>query len=272
MDKNKLHAVIEVLILYFLLDFIAFLFSFTSIAHLQEDILYWNYFITILSALIPVCILIVFKRRFKSYGLHFKNARWDILWSLIFVFLIIIPSLITIMFGFASFDITKSQPQYFISTLIFQMIFTGLCEEIYFRGYIQSRLNEDFDHPYVAENIKFGPGVIIAAVLFGFGHVINPFRMIIGIFDFNIFSGLFAAQFGMLIGLIREKTGNILIPILIHGLYNGFVSFFSGLSDLSQTITIGLGFLIAWIFLFIVFIRKYKIERNKKINENEQLP
>jgi membrane protease YdiL (CAAX protease family) len=173
----------------------------------------------------------------------------------------------------AAFDITKHQPQYFISTLIFQLIFTGVCEEIYFRGYIQSRLNEDFNHPYILKNLKFGPGVTIAALLFGLAHVFNPFYLIIGHFKFNIFSGIFAAQFGMLIGIIREKTNSILIPILIHGLYNGFVSFFSGLPDLFQTLIIGFGFMIAWIFLFTIFIKKYKIkELNiKEINNDNSI-
>jgi membrane protease YdiL (CAAX protease family) len=98
----------------------------------------------------------------------------------------------------------------------------------------------------------------MAALLFGLGHVFNPFYLISGPVDYNIFSGLFAAQFGMLLGLIREKTGSISIPIIVHGLYNGFVSFFSGLTDPIQTLVIGFGFMIVWIFLFTIFIKKYK--------------
>jgi len=215
-----------------------------------------------------VIILILFKRNFKSYGFQFKNAKLDIIWALIFVFLIILPSILTLLFGFATFDIARYQPQYFISTIIFQLIFTGVCEEIYFRGYIQSRLNKDFNHPYISKNLKFGPGVTIAALLFGLAHVFNPFYLIIGNFEYNIFSGIFAAQVGMLLGLIREKTDSLLIPILIHGLYNGFVSFFSGLSDLFQTFIIGFGFMIAWIFLFTIFIKKYKMKESniKELN------
>jgi membrane protease YdiL (CAAX protease family) len=136
MKKIRIYAVIEVFSVYFLLELSAFLFSLTCISQIQRDLLYWNYIITILFAAVPVLGLLLFKRNFRSYGFQFKNAKVDIIWALFIVFLIILPSIPTLIFGIATFDLAKHQPQYFISTLIFQLVFTGICEEIFFRGLI----------------------------------------------------------------------------------------------------------------------------------------
>jgi membrane protease YdiL (CAAX protease family) len=50
-------------------------------------------------------------------------------------------------------------------------IFVGFGEEILFRGYIQSRLNEAFGRPYRFFSVPYGWGLIIASILFGITHV-----------------------------------------------------------------------------------------------------
>jgi hypothetical protein len=40
--------------------------------------------------------------------------------------------------------------------LVFQFFFAGFGEEILFRGYMQSRLNEDFGRPWRLRGVSFG--------------------------------------------------------------------------------------------------------------------
>ena len=66
------------------------------------------------------------------------------------------------------------------STVIFQFFFAGFGEEILFRGYMQTKLNEDFGRPWSLKGINFGPGLLIAAALFGVLHLMNPFNPLMG--------------------------------------------------------------------------------------------
>ena len=68
------------------------------------------------------------------------------------------------------------------STAVFQFFMAGFGEEILFRGYMQTRLNEDFGKPWQFKGVNFGPGLLIVSVLFGVLHLIsplNPFRPMI---------------------------------------------------------------------------------------------
>lgn len=85
----------------------------------------------------------------------------------------------------------------------------GFGEEIFFRGYIQSRLNEGFGRPFCTWNTHWGWGLIMTALLFGLIHVFNP----IGTPWWSVWT-FFA---GLFFGFLREKTGSILAPATVHG-------------------------------------------------------
>ncbi|MGE5123103.1 MAG: lysostaphin resistance A-like protein, partial [Acidobacteriaceae bacterium] len=67
-----------------------------------------------------------------------------------------------------------------IVTFLFYALFVAFGEEILFRGYVQSRLNEVFGRPYRFFGVAFGWGAIISAILFGVMHV-GIFRWILGV-------------------------------------------------------------------------------------------
>jgi membrane protease YdiL (CAAX protease family) len=72
------------------------------------------------------------------------------------------------------------------STIIFQFIFAGFGEEIFFRGYIQTRINEDFGRRWSIKGVNFGPGLLIAAALFGVLHLLSPFNPLMGLFEVDV--------------------------------------------------------------------------------------
>jgi membrane protease YdiL (CAAX protease family) len=103
------------------------------------------------------------------------------------------------------------------STVIFQFFFAGFGEEIFFRGYIQTRLNEDFGRPWSIKGVNFGPGLLITSALFGVLHLMNPFNPFMGEFELNLLWGISSFFFGLLFGFVREKTGSVLSACLAHG-------------------------------------------------------
>lgn len=111
-----------------------------------------------------------------------------------------------------------------IATFVTYAIFVGFGEEIIYRGYMQSRLNEAFGRPYRFLGVQFGWGLVIASLLFGLSHVGllswllgKPSPMMWAWSLWTFFSGL-------VFGWVREKSESIVAPALLHGLPQAIAS------------------------------------------------
>lgn len=93
------------------------------------------------------------------------------------------------------------------------ILFTAMLEELFFRGYLQTRLNEGFGTPFRFLGVDFGLGLILASVLFGLFHPLSSSADTIP-WPWALWTG----AFGLILGLLRERTGSILAPGLLHGL------------------------------------------------------
>lgn len=117
-----------------------------------------------------------------------------------------------------------------ISAFLFYLFFLGLGEELLFRGYIQSRLNEAWGRPYQFFGVHWGWGVVITSVLFGVMHFLNLGSLTIkGDWQLTPWWGLWTFFAGFTGGFVREKTGSIVAPTLIHGLPQAIASAFLGI-------------------------------------------
>ncbi|MBU7025639.1 MAG: CPBP family intramembrane metalloprotease [Theionarchaea archaeon] len=105
-----------------------------------------------------------------------------------------------------------------VSTVVWQFFFSGFGEEIMYRGYYQSRINEEFGRPFSFLGVNFGYGVIISSLLFALAHVLNPFSPLEGNYELAWWWGLFTFFGGLTFGLVREKTGSIIPCGIAHGL------------------------------------------------------
>ncbi len=110
-----------------------------------------------------------------------------------------------------------------IPAFVFYFFLVGFGEEILFRGYIQSRLNASFGRPFRLIGVQWGWGLIIASVLFGFMHFINPYN------PYHFWWAFWTFFSGLLFGLIREKTGSILAPAIVHGTPRALAALFFGM-------------------------------------------
>jgi membrane protease YdiL (CAAX protease family) len=91
------------------------------------------------------------------------------------------------------------------------LVFVGFLEEFLFRGFIQSRLNDYFGRPFSFANVRYGPGLILAALAFGLFHPIT----VVGSTPWAW--ALWTSVLGLVFGFAREKTGSVVTPALMHG-------------------------------------------------------
>ena len=94
---------------------------------------------------------------------------------------------------------------------------SGFGEEIFFRGYIQSRVDQTFDRPYQCLGFKFGMGLLVSSLLFGLIHALNTVDYFHGKFDFGWRMGLQSIAVGLFYGLIKARTGSVLPDAIEHG-------------------------------------------------------
>jgi membrane protease YdiL (CAAX protease family) len=116
-----------------------------------------------------------------------------------------------------------------VSALVFYVLFLGLGEERLFRGYIQSRLNAVFGRPFSFYGVEWGWGAIVASALFGLMHVLNLGSYVNEQWYLTPWWGLWTFFGGLVLAFVREKTGSIVAPTLLHGLPQGIASAFLGL-------------------------------------------
>jgi membrane protease YdiL (CAAX protease family) len=94
--------------------------------------------------------------------------------------------------------------------LVWQLLGVALPEEVFFRGWLQGRLNRIFRSRVSLLGARVGPGLFIAAALFAAFHLLGsaaPSRLLV------FFPG-------MLFGLLRERTKSVAVPVLAHALAN----------------------------------------------------
>jgi hypothetical protein len=99
---------------------------------------------------------------------------------------------------------------YLSQVVLYHLLFVGPPEEFFYRGYMQSRLNQVFPRRYRVFGASFGWALPLTALLFTAGHSLVVMRW----WHFSIF---FPA---LVFGWMREKSGNILASSLFHAFCN----------------------------------------------------
>lgn len=96
---------------------------------------------------------------------------------------------------------------YFLALMVVSVLFVGPAEELLFRGVIQERLRDAWG---------VAPAIAVASLLFGLIHV---FAVQGGPAQQLAYAGV-ATLLGAVLGVAYERTRNVVVPGLAHGLYN----------------------------------------------------
>jgi CAAX protease family protein len=105
-----------------------------------------------------------------------------------------------------------------VLTVLWCFFGAGCGEEIFFRGYVQSRVNEACGRPWRLLGIRFGWGLIVSSLLFGCVHALNTVDYFHGRFAFAWAYGLESMFVGLFYGALREKSGSLVTGAVVHGL------------------------------------------------------
>jgi hypothetical protein len=101
-------------------------------------------------------------------------------------------------------------PPGFAETALSQVVAVALPEEFFFRGFLQTRLEEVWPARRRVLGAPVGRALVVSAALFALGHLLvdgNPLRLAV------FFPGL-------VFGWMRARTGSILAGTLFHALCN----------------------------------------------------
>lgn len=96
------------------------------------------------------------------------------------------------------------------AAVVYGLFAVGFGEEMFFRGYVQSRLNQAFGRRFRRWSVSWGWGLVLTSLLFAAAHAVNPHG--------GIWWSMWIFPVGLIFGLIREKTGSIIPSALAHGL------------------------------------------------------
>jgi membrane protease YdiL (CAAX protease family) len=257
MDNNKneakdQYALVEVISFFMLFFLLIKYLSLTSFGVAQLKFVGWDFFAHTMMVVMPLLALKLGKRPLSEIGIsrdHINDPEvrrisrvvfFEI--GLIWCVALLIPHLLIgsqphLLLPPSSFATSLNvdwKVAGFIGwalTLFFTMIFCGFGEEVFFRGYIQGRLNKQFGRPFQIFGVSFGWGLIITSLIFGIGHGLsgfNPFSHDPFVFRPEPIAGVATFFEGAILGLLYEKTGGIVAPAALHaaiGLFFGAVVF-----------------------------------------------
>ncbi len=100
----------------------------------------------------------------------------------------------------------------------YHLFFVAIPEEIFYRGYLQTRLDEVFEPKVEVLGARLGWGFVITCVLFAFGHSIVMFQWwhVFIVIPSLVFGWMRARSGGFLAGAVFHAWCNVIVRILDH--------------------------------------------------------
>jgi membrane protease YdiL (CAAX protease family) len=185
----------------------------------------WNFLFHIWFFVIPLSALGMGLGSLQTYGLCFSLTPRNVGIGLA----VFLPFVLFPLVGEALFAQVRLQPRlvgHVAETLLFQFLFVAVGEELFYTGFIQGTLNDVYGRPLRWGETSYGAGAIATAVLLGIGHLLNPFKPHLGIYTLDWGAFVWTASTGFLSCLARERSGNLLVPILAHAGINAYLTLF----------------------------------------------
>lgn len=157
--------------------------------------------------IVPAVIIVYQNKKFNAYGLSLSAWKQSIKMILISGLIFLCAYLIgyyryAVNYHIRSFNPVVPENLVLLTLNIF--LFTALPEEFFFRGYLQSELN------YILGKKWPASGLFLTAIIFTLSHIVLHM-------DYSKANLIFLS---LILGWLREKTGNIAASTGFHTLAN----------------------------------------------------
>jgi len=187
-------------------------------------------------------------------GIISPNPRYSLYWGLYLSMSVCIPALAFIgilnALGLVSLETSRLNIYMLAEVLVIQLVVVALCEELFFRGYVQGSLNR-----------SIGPNAspIVSGIIFGAIHLVNYVNPFTGTYHLDtgaVVWVLVTCFTGIFYGLLRKKCGDIYCPTLFHGLQNLTMDAMSVLKCPQRILIMAMG--VGWIIFLTITYRQFK--------------
>lgn len=189
------------------------LYLFRSVPFISQTLPVWA---AALFLYVPLFLLFRTRTRPEAWGITLKGFSASLKAFLGFS-LLFLPAF-ALLYGLYRWwwfhlPVRIDYPQDWTLLLLYHLLCVALPEEVFYRGYVQSRLNRVFPPVVDLVYAKVGFGWLYTAFLFALGHYIISLRP----------EALATFLPGLLFGLLRERTGSVAASTAFHAACNGTV-------------------------------------------------
>ena len=209
--RRSTRALLEVTLLFLLVIGICrVLFQYRSVPFLSRTLPLWA---AALFLYIPLLLLFLQKRSPREWGLTLHGFRASLTTALA-LSLVCLPAFVVLyqvyqrlwLHGAGHIALSSG----WIMLFLYHLACVALPEEVFYRGYMQSRLNGAFPSGVRVLGARLGVGWLYTALLFALGHYLIDFRL-------DTLATFFP---GLLFGWLRERTGSVAASTIFHALCN----------------------------------------------------
>ena len=177
-----------------------------------------SYVLGYIVALTTFCvILLVSKGNLKKFG--FIGFRFStIVRPMLLISIFAISTNLLNKYILKFHGVVVDKPNNMLNFFLMAFIILPISEELQFRSLLQSTIQNLNWKILKIRNLQFAFPVLCSASLFGLMHLTNIFRG--ASLNFTIFNAFSAFIAGLIFGYYKEKTGSILISIILHAFGN----------------------------------------------------
>ena len=136
-----------------------------------------------------------------------KAKAW--LWSLALAAIIFPPFVVGYFIVWGKGEVI-APPSVVAKIFAVQLVWVAIPEELFFRGYMQTRLYDRYEGGIDVLGVRVGWAIVITSALFAAGHLVTKPHIL----------RLFVFFPSLIFGWLRERTGSVFCSALFHALCN----------------------------------------------------
>jgi len=186
--------------------------------------LYIHHLVQLLLALVTILIINVAIGNKFSWGLNANQWRRSLKIALLFAAgWFVVTLAVNLLIDTPQQIDYEPTSKNILEDLFFDLVITGVSEEILFRGLVMGVLLHAFKGILRVGALRVSVAGVISALFFSLAHIgIDPRSFTVD--HFSPLQMSFAFGLGIFYAVMRDKTGSLLGPVVAHGASDGIIT------------------------------------------------